>query len=51
MDNTSPTVNASLDSRSQILIQNLPSSVSSPPKETLTNENKEEKTDSNQVQN
>ncbi|CAF4995838.1 unnamed protein product, partial [Rotaria sp. Silwood1] len=51
MDITSTTVNASLDSRPHILIQNLPSSVSSPMKDNKNDEKKEEKTDNNQIQN
>ncbi|CAF4255657.1 unnamed protein product [Rotaria sp. Silwood2] len=50
MNITSTTVNASLDSRSHILIQNLPSSLSSTLKDNKNDEKKEEKTDNNQIQ-
>jgi hypothetical protein len=47
MDISNSTTNASLDSRSHILIQDLPRSVSSPSKDNKTNEKKEEKPDNN----
>ncbi|CAF0998887.1 unnamed protein product [Rotaria sordida] len=51
MNINSTTVNASLDSRPHILIQNLPSGVSSTMKDNKNDEKKEEKTDNNQIQN
>jgi hypothetical protein len=51
MDISNSTTNASLDSRSHILIQDLPRSVSSPSKDNKTNEKKEEKPDNNQMKN
>ncbi|CAF3267845.1 unnamed protein product [Rotaria socialis] len=51
MDISSTTVNASLDSRAQILIQNLPSTFPSTSKNNKNEEKKEEKPDNNQDQN
>jgi hypothetical protein len=48
MDNRSTTANASLDSRSHVLIQDLPRNVSSPSKD---NKNKDEKIDNTQTTN
>ena len=49
MANPTGTVNASLDSRAHALIPSLPRSTSSPPKDTTTNEKKEERTDQRPV--
>ena len=51
MENTSTTTNASLDSRPQVLIKDLPRSVSSPSKENMNTEKPEDKTDDNQNKN
>jgi hypothetical protein len=51
MDIISTTINGSLDPRSPILIKELPRNVASPSKTNKTNENKEEKTDNNQIKN
>ena len=51
MDIISTTTNGSLDTRSHILIKDLPRNVPSPSKTTKNSENKEEKTDNNQIQN
>ncbi len=51
MDIISTTINGSLDPRSPILIKELPRNVASPSKANKTNENKEEKTDNNQIKN
>lgn len=45
MDISNTTTNASLDSRSHILIQDLPRSVSSPLKDNKATENQDEKAD------
>ena len=45
MDVSNTTTNASLDSRSHILIQDLPRSVSSPSKDNKATENQDGKTD------
>ena len=51
MDNTCTTTNGSLDSRSHIVMRDLPRSTSSPSKTAKANENKTEKTENNQMQN
>ncbi|UJR36925.1 hypothetical protein I4U23_029637 [Adineta vaga] len=51
MDITCTTTNGSLDTRSHIVIKDLPRSTSSPSKTQKTNENKAENTDNNQMKN
>ncbi|CAF1626279.1 unnamed protein product [Adineta ricciae] len=51
MDNTCTTTNGSLDSRSHIVMRDLPRSTSSPSKTAKANENKTEKTENNQMKN
>jgi hypothetical protein len=51
MDVISTTTNGSLDTHSPILIKGLPRNVPSPSKTNKINENKEEKTDNDQIKN
>lgn len=51
MDVSSTTINASIDSRPQILIQNLPSTIPAPAKENKTEEKTEEKPETTDVKN